>query len=88
MEQIISDIINNVINTIIVKELLNEKNYNNMWIFKYEKMIKELKNKNKNLEKEIYKTCNHNWEKDWDDLYSRYKVCKKCKLANFPYGYK
>ena len=88
MKQIISDIINNVINTIIVKELLNEKNYNNMWIFKYEKMIKELKNKNKNLEKEIYKTCNHNWEKDWDDLYSRYKICKKCKLANFPYGYK
>ena len=41
----------------------------------------------KTIEKIIYNTCNHNWEKDWDDPYSRYKVCSKCKLANMPYVY-
>ena len=27
-------------------------------------------------------------KKDYDDLYSRHKVCTKCKLANLPYVYK
>ena len=88
MKQIISDIIDNVMNTIKVNELRSQICDNNNLMYDYEKMIKQLKNKNKQIEKIIYKTCNHNWEKDWDDLYSRYKICKKCKLANFPYVYK
>lgn len=87
MNQIISDIIDNVINTIKVKELRCQICDNNNLMYDYEKTIKQLKNKNKQIEKIIYKTCNHNWERDWDDLYSRYKVCTKCKLVNFPYTY-
>ena len=88
VKQIVNDIIENIIIDIEVKDMLNEIKFNNLWINKYERAVLSLKKQNKEIEKEIYKTCNHNWEKDWDDLYSRYKICKKCKLANFPYGYK
>jgi len=88
MNQIVSDIIDNIINTIKVKELRCKIRDNNNLIYDYEKTIKQLKNENNQIEKIIYKTCNHNWERDLDDLYSRYKVCTKCKLVNYPYVYK
>lgn len=88
MNQIVSDIIDNVINTIKVKELRCQICDNNNLIYDYEKTIKQLKNENNKIEKIIYKTCKHNWDRDYDDLYSRYKVCTKCKLVNYPYVYK
>jgi hypothetical protein len=88
MNQIVSDIIDNVINTIKVKELRCQICDNNNLTYDYEKMIKQLKNENNQIEKLIYKTCKHNWDRDYDDLYSRYKVCTKCKLVNYPYVYK
>ena len=71
----------------IVKTNLERIKTNTQKMWDLEKKINSLKKENKNLEKIIYKTCDHNWEKDWDDLYSRYKVCTKCKLANMPYVY-
>ena len=88
MNQIVSDIIDNVINTIKVKELRCKIRDNNNLMYDYEKTIKQLKNENNKIEKIIYKTCKHNWDRDYDDLYSRYKVCTKCKLVNYPYVYK
>lgn len=91
MEQIISDTLDDILDDIIrkirVKELRCKIRDNHNFMYNCEKMIKQLKNENKEIEKIIYKTCNHNWERDWDDLYSRYKVCTKCKLVNFPYTY-
>ena len=71
----------------IVKTNLERIKTNTQKMWDLERKINALKKENKNLEKIIYKTCDHNWEKDWDDLYSRYKVCTKCKLANMPYVY-
>tara|TARA_Y100001970_G_scaffold229127_1_gene284134 strand:- start:3900 stop:4166 length:267 start_codon:yes stop_codon:yes gene_type:complete len=88
MEQVVHDIIENIIIDIEVKEMLNEIKFNYLWINKYDREITKLKEQNKKIETKIYKTCNHNWERDWDDLYSRHKVCTKCKLGNFPYVYK
>ena len=88
INSIINEIIDEVENTVRVNKLKSELYYNNEWIFQYERYIKKLKKENKLIEKQIYKTCNHNWVRDYDDLYSRYKVCTKCKLANLPYVYK
>ena len=71
----------------IVQINLESIKTNTQKIWDLERKINALKKENKNLEKNIYKTCEHNWERDWDDLYSRYKVCTKCKLANMPYVY-
>jgi len=85
---LLNEIIDEVVEeteTEIVNELKSDFHYNNEWIFQYERNIKKLKKKNKLLEKQIYKACNHNWVRDYDDLYSRYKICTKCKLSNIPY---
>jgi hypothetical protein len=71
----------------IVKTNLELIKTNTQKIWDLERKMNALKKENKNLEKIIYKTCEHNWERDWDDLYSRHKVCTKCKLANIPYVY-
>lgn len=89
------NILNDVLNTII-EEIINTRDTeksiylarcckNN--IFYYERKIKKEYSMIKKLEGEIYKTCNHDWEKDLNDQYSRYKVCSKCKLANMHYVY-
>ena len=70
-----------------VKINLEHIKSNTREIWDLERKINALKKENKNFEKIIYKTCDHNWERDWDDLYSRHKVCTKCKLANMPYVY-
>ena len=87
LNKVLNNIIEKIINTHETEKLLYlVRNYRNN-IFSYEKKIKLESKKIKKLEKEIYKTCNHNRERDWDDPYSRYKVCSKCKLANMHYVY-
>tara|TARA_Y100001935_G_C17123186_1_gene416785 strand:- start:72 stop:356 length:285 start_codon:yes stop_codon:yes gene_type:complete len=88
VEQILDIVINEVICLQKTKNI--RKSVRNCWeeIYTYEKMIKDRKNKIKELESTLYKTCNHHWERDWEDNYSRYKICNKCKLANMPYVYR
>ena len=71
----------------VVEEYLKQIKENNKVKYELQYKIKKIEIENKNLEKKIYKTCEHKWEKDWDDCYSRHKVCTKCKLANLPYVY-
>ena len=71
-----------------IKKEQNKIKENKKKIYQLEKQILILKKENFELEKDIYRNCNHNWDKDPDDIYSRYKVCTKCKLANFPHIYK
>tara|TARA_B100000795_G_C22638102_1_gene375318 strand:+ start:426 stop:710 length:285 start_codon:yes stop_codon:yes gene_type:complete len=85
---IIDNVIDNVINETEIKKLLIKKDFNEMWINRYRNTIEKLKNENEKINSQIYKICNHNWDKDYDDLYSKHKRCTKCNLGNFPYIYK
>ena len=87
LNEVLNNIINEIVNTNETEKLIYLVQCCRTNIFAYERKIKLETKKIKKMEKEIYKTCNHNWEKDWDDPYSRYKVCSKCKLVNIPYVY-
>ena len=58
-------------------------------IFYYEKIIIKNKKKIKEIEKHIWKNCNHEWiDLDDGDYYSRIKHhCKYCKLYKHSYMY-
>ena len=73
--------------TLNVEQLLEKKTKNQKEIWDLEKQINQLKKYNNSIEKELFKKCNHNWEIDWDDCCSKYKVCTICKLANMPNVY-
>ena len=68
-------------------ELLEQKKINNNSIVNYRTMIKSLNNNNRDLDKRIWKICNHVWgHKDsYDDLCNR--QCKICGLYNNHYFY-
>tara|TARA_B100000242_G_C42629128_1_gene296225 strand:- start:206 stop:514 length:309 start_codon:yes stop_codon:yes gene_type:complete len=87
LNEVLTKMIDEIINTKKTEELLRNLNIHRNNIYAYEREITREKQKLKDIEKTIYKTCKHNWVRDWDDLYSRYKVCSKCKLANMPYVY-
>ena len=83
--------IEGVINSLICKvdvdfHISENKNIQELMYY-YEREIKRLKRCIHKNEKKIYQTCEHVWEKDYDDYYSRYKICHKCKLSNMPYVY-
>jgi len=54
-------------------------------ILYFEKNIKLLADQIRNLKKELFKTCNHNWVKDYEDrsCHSSW-ICKHCKLYKNP----
>ena len=87
LNDVLNDLIKEIINRHETEKIITLVRYYRNNIFRYERKIKKDSKKIKELEKRMYKTCNHNWEKDWDDPYSRYKVCSKCKLANMHYVY-
>lgn len=87
LSEVLSNMMDEIINTKKTEELLSNLRIHKNNVYAYERKIRNEKQKIKTIEKIIYNTCNHNWEKDWDDPYSRYKVCSKCKLANMPYVY-
>lgn len=74
-------------NTLWVEKMLEKKKEIQKKIRNFEKQITKLTKDNKALENEIYKNCNHNWERDWEDRCCKYKVCTICKLANMPNVY-
>ena len=39
------------------------------------------------LEVKLFKICDHNWVKDWEDRCSRCSVCSVCGLPNLPHVY-
>lgn len=51
----------------------------------YEQNIKLVEEKINKLKQELFQTCQHSWEKDWDDrsCHSSW-VCKYCKLYKNP----
>lgn len=83
----IISILNSLISNIEVKYYKNQNKKINSLIFNYEKKIKNLKRELLKNENKIYRTCVHVWEKDYDDYYSRYKICHKCNLSNIPCVY-
>ena len=64
------------------KELQND-------IFAYQRFIEENKKQIKEIEKFLWKNCNHEWiDLDDGDYYSRIKYyCKHCKLYKHSYMY-
>tara|TARA_Y100001970_G_C13993758_1_gene729595 strand:- start:201 stop:473 length:273 start_codon:yes stop_codon:yes gene_type:complete len=84
----LTSILNSVISKVEVRYYIEQNKRINNLIFEYEDEIKYLKKHMRKNESKIYKTCEHVWEKDYDDYYSRYKICHKCKLSNMPYVYK
>ena len=64
------------------KELQND-------IFAYQRFIEENKKQIKEIEKFLWKNCNHEWiDLDDGDYYSRIKQhCKHCKLYRHSYMY-
>lgn len=54
-------------------------------ILYFEKNIKLLADQIRNLKKELFNTCNHNWVKDYEDrsCHSSW-ICKHCKLYKNP----
>ena len=81
-------ILNSLISKVEVRHYIEENKNIHTIIFEYEDEIKYLKNHIRKNESKIYKTCEHVWERDYDDYYSRYKICHKCKLSNMPNVYK
>ena len=58
----------------------------------YEKMheIEKLRTEIRELEKNLYTTCEHDWIRDWDepsDSRCKWK-CKLCNLSRNPYLYR
>ena len=66
----------NISNTILQKK--NE-------ILYFEKNIKLLTDQIRNLKKELFNTCKHNWIKDWEDrsCHSSW-ICEHCRLYRNP----
>ena len=62
---------------IISNIILQKKNE----ILYFEKNIKLLADQIRNLKKELFNTCKHNWIKDYEDrsCHSSW-ICKHCKL--------
>ena len=63
--------------------LINEKNNNQKKIYEKHKEIRILEQRNKVISKQLYKVCEHNWERDYVDMgpYSSIEyICVKCKL--------
>ena len=87
IQSIINNILDNVQNHIHIKQLKDtiSKNYTTINI--YSNKINDLHNNIKHIEKKIFKCCKHKWVKDYNDLWSKYKVCSKCGLANMPHVY-
>ena len=58
-------------------------------IFAYQRFIEENKKQIKEIEKFLWKNCNHEWiDLDDGDYYSRIKYhCKHCKLYKHSYMY-
>lgn len=83
----IKGVVNSLICKVDVDFHISENRNIQELMYHYEREIKRLKRCIHENEKKIYKTCEHIWEKDYDDYYSRYKICHKCKLANMPYVY-
>lgn len=81
-------ILNSIISKIEVKHYKHQNKNINSLIFNYEKKIKNLKKELCKNENKIFRTCEHVWEKDYDDYYSRYKICNICNLSNMPCVYK
>lgn len=66
-----------------ISPLLEEYESNKREIAIMFTMIDELRQRNVNLERLIYKECNHEWQRDFSDTgpYSRAEyICKYCKL--------
>ena len=62
-------------------ELININEQHNKEIILLESQIKKLKQEIENNEKEIWKTCSHEWEREstcYDESVKYY--CKKCSL--------
>ena len=66
---------------IISNTILQKKNE----ILYFEKNIKLLADQIRNLKKELFNTCKHNWIKDYEDrsCHSSW-ICKHCKLYKNP----
>lgn len=66
---------------IISNIILQKKNE----ILYFEKNIKLLADQIRNLKKELFNTCKHNWIKDYEDrsCHSSW-ICKHCKLYKNP----
>ena len=58
-------------------------------IFEYQRFIVENKKKIKEIEKFLWKNCNHEWiDLDDGDYYSKIKYhCEQCKLYKHSYMY-
>lgn len=66
-----------------ITRLIEEYKKNKDDIYYHFRTIDVLREKNKVLEREIYKNCEHSWERDYDDAgpYSSTSFfCKKCTL--------
>ena len=66
-------------------EISNQINLKNNDIYKKELEIKTLKQEITQLKKKLFNTCEHEWERDWDDrsCHSTW-LCKHCKLYRNP----
>lgn len=55
-----------------------------MWGFS--RKITLLEEEIRKMRKILYKTCEHEWERDWEDRDERSRwVCKHCELSRNPY---
>lgn len=66
-----------------ILDLVEQYNQNKDKIYKCLKEIDSLREKNQKLEKEIYKKCDHIWDREYDDAgpYSSITYyCRKCSL--------
>lgn len=73
-----------------VKELIQLKRDKKTQMFEYEQRIKNIKKDIREIEKKIYKKCEHNWERDYSciGLYTKPEtVCTKCNLYKDYYYY-
>ena len=68
-------------------ELLKQRKINESSILNYQRVIKQIKEDNRKIEKQLWKTCKHEWSlKDsYDDICNR--QCKVCGLYNNHYFY-
>lgn len=86
-KDIINSIVDELVNNTLVKSYENHIKNMRSYIRSYYNEIKNIEKDIKLCEKIIYKTCIHNWVRDYDDRCSRCKVCTKCGLPNLPYVY-
>ena len=84
-KEIVNKLLDDLISNTIVKSYENHVKNMRSYIRNYYNKIDCLEKDIKLYEKKIYQTCNHDWVRDYDDRYSRYKICTKCGLSNIPY---